>query len=117
MRKFIVFWIVFFSFLMIFCPFSGFAQADSAMEPFKEKKKPGWTWAALPIVAYDADQGWQFGALGQVFYYGDGATWPEYRHTLYAEVSWYTRGSATYQLFYDSKYLIPGKIRITADVD
>ena len=117
MLKSIVFWIVLFSFLMILYPFYGFAQADSAMEPYKEKKKTGWTWAALPIVAYDADQGWQFGALGQVFYYGDGATWPEYRHTLYAEVSWYTRGSATYQLFYDSKYLIPGKIRITADVD
>ncbi|MEI6455445.1 MAG: BamA/TamA family outer membrane protein [bacterium] len=92
-------------------------QADSSNFPVKEKKRKGWTWAALPVVAYDADQGFQFGALGQVFYYGDGTTYPEYRHTIYAECSWFTKGSAVYQLFYDSKYLLPGKIRITADID
>jgi len=93
------------------------AQADSSNLPIKEKKKKGWTWAALPVVAYDADMGLQLGALGQVFYYGDGSTYPEYRHTIYAEASWFTKGSAVYQLFYDSRYLIPGKIRLTADVD
>ena len=92
-------------------------QADSSNFPVKEKKRKGWTWAALPVLAYDADQGFQFGALGQVFYYGDGTTYPEYRHTIYAECSWFTKGSAVYQVFYDSKYLIPGMIRITADVD
>lgn len=97
--------------------FKGFAQADSSSLPIREKKKTGWTWAALPVVGYDADQGFQFGALGQVFNYGDGSTYPEYRHTIYAEASWFTKGSAVYQLFFDSKYLIPGKIRITADVD
>jgi len=94
-----------------------FAQADSSNLPVKEKKKKGWTWAALPVVAYDNDQGLQLGALGQVFYYGDGSKYPEYLHTIYAECSWFTRGSAVYQLFYDSRYLIPGGIRVTADVD
>ena len=94
-----------------------FSQADSSMFPVKEKRKTGWTWAGLPVVAYDADQGFQLGALGQVFYYGDGSTYPEYKHTIYAECSWFTKGSAVYQLFYDSKYLIPGKIRVTADLD
>jgi outer membrane protein assembly factor BamA len=93
------------------------AQADSSNLPVKEKIKKGWTWAALPVVAYDADMGVQLGALGQVFYYGDGSTYPEYKHTIYAECSWFTKGSAVYQLFYDSKYLIPGKIRITTWVD
>lgn len=94
-----------------------FAQADSSNLPVKEKKRKGWTWAALPVLAYDADQGFQFGALGQVFNYGDGSSYPEYKQTIYAEASWFTKGSAVYQLFFDSKYLIPGKIRITADVD
>ncbi len=94
-----------------------FSQADSASLPTREKKRKGWTWAALPVVAYDADQGLQLGALGQVFNYGDGSTYPEYKHTIYAEASWFTKGSAVYQLFYDSKYLIPGRIRVTADVD
>jgi len=85
------------------------AQPDSSEFPIKEKKKKGWTWAALPVVAFDADQGLQLGALGQVFYYGDGSIYPEYRHTIYAECSWFTKGSAVYQIFYDSKYLVPGK--------
>ena len=97
--------------------FGAFAQSDSAALPVKEKKKTGWTWAGLPVVAYDADLGLQLGALGQVFYYGDGSTYPEYKHTIYAECSWFTKGSAVYQLFYDSKYLIPGGIRFTADLD
>jgi len=46
------------------------AQADSSDFPVKEKKKKGWTWAALPVVAYDADQGLQLGALGQIFTMG-----------------------------------------------
>jgi len=102
---------------ILLIPTIALAQADSASLPYQEKKKQGWTWAALPVIAYDADMGLQLGALGQVFYYGDGSTWPEYKHTLYAECSWFTRGSAVYQFFYDSKYLIPGKIRITADID
>ncbi|MEI7980813.1 MAG: BamA/TamA family outer membrane protein, partial [Bacteroidota bacterium] len=113
MKKFLLFSIV----GIIVFPAITMAQADSSEMPFKEKKKTGWTWAALPVVAYDADMGLQLGALGQVFYYGNGSTWPEYRHTIYAECSWFTKGSAVYQLFYDSKYLIPGKIRITADLD
>lgn len=93
------------------------AQGDSTSTLQKEKRRTGWTWAALPVLAYDADQGLHFGALGQVFDYGDGSTWPEYKHTIYAECSWYTRGGSVYQVFYDSKYLIPGGIRVTADVD
>ncbi len=103
---------------LIFLPHTGlFAQADSAMLPVREKKKTGWTWAAVPVIAYDNDQGLQLGALGQVFYYGDGSKYPEYLHTIYAECSWFMKGSAVYQLFYDSRYLIPGGIRVTADLD
>ncbi|MEI6435017.1 MAG: BamA/TamA family outer membrane protein [Bacteroidota bacterium] len=93
------------------------AQPDSSNLPLKEKKKTGWTWAALPIIAYDADMGIQLGALGQMFYYGDGSTYPEYKHTIFAECSWFTKGSAAYQVFYDSKYLIPKGIRISVDLD
>lgn len=96
---------------------SAFSQVDStSSSPVKEKIKKGWTFGALPVVAYDADQGFQYGVLGQVFNYGDGSTYPEYKHTIYAEVSRFTKGSGVNQLFYDSKYLIPGNIRITAEV-
>jgi hypothetical protein len=96
---------------------TAFSQVDStSSSPGKEKIKKGWTFGALPVVAYDADQGFQYGALGQVFNYGDGSTYPEYKHTIYAEVSRFTKGSGVNQLFYDSKYLIPGNIRVTAEV-
>lgn len=104
-------------FLLVFLPGMGFSQTDTLQGKIKEKKKTGWTWAALPILAFDADQGVQFGALGQIFDYGDGSKYPEYRSTFYGECSWFTRGSATYQIFYDSKYLVPGGIRVTLDLD
>ena len=94
------------------------AQTDTISKaPKKEKIKKGWTFGALPVVAYDADMGFQYGALAQFFDYGDGTIYPEYRHTFYVEVSRFTKGSGVNQLFYDSKYLIPGHIRITADLD
>jgi len=92
-----------------------YGQLDTTLHQ-KEKRKKGWTFGALPVLAYDADQGFQLGALAQVFDYGDGSTYPEYRHTFYAEVSFFTKGSAVFQLFYDSKYLIPGNIRFTGDI-
>jgi hypothetical protein len=95
-----------------------FAQADTTGKPVKKEKiKKGWTFGALPVVAYDADMGFQYGALAQFFDYGDGTIYPDYRHTFYVEVSRFTKGSGVNQLFYDSKYLIPGNIRITADLD
>lgn len=77
--------------------------------------KKGWSFVPFPVLGYDADMGFQFGALGNLFYYGDGSLYPEYLHSIYAEASWYTKGSAVYQLFYDSKHLLPWNIRITAD--
>lgn len=105
--------------LMLISSYS-FAQSDTTSKPVKAKKekiKKGWTFGALPVVAYDADMGFQYGALAQFFDYGDGTIYPDYRHTFYVEVSRFTKGSGVNQLFYDSKYLIPGHIRITADLD
>ena len=86
-------------------------EADSTVQ----KIKKGWSFVPFPVLGYDADMGFQFGALCNAFYYGDGSAYPEYMHSIYAEVSWYTKGSAVYQLFYDSRHLIPRGLRITAD--
>lgn len=106
------------SILFLLLSFFATAQSDTISKPpKKEKIKKGWTFGALPVVAYDSDMGFQYGALAQFFDYGDGTIYPEYRHTFYVEVSRFTKGSGVNQLFYDSKYLIPGHIRITADLD
>jgi hypothetical protein len=67
------------------------AQNDTISKPEKKDKiKKGWTFGALPVVAYDADMGFQYGALAQFFDYGNGTIYPEYRQTFYVEVSRFT---------------------------
>ena len=89
-----------------------FAQEDTT----KTKKKNRFNFPVFPVVAYDADMGFQYGIVANMFDYGDYSNYPEYRHAVKLEVSRFTKGSGVNQLFYDSKYLIPGNIRITADV-
>lgn len=77
--------------------------------------KTGWTFGALPAISYNSDLGFQYGALINLYYFGDGTTYPKYMHSLYGEVSRYTKGSGINRFFYDSEYLIPD-IRVTADI-
>lgn len=97
--------------LILMAPESAWAQQDTS----KQKVKTGWTFGVLPAVSYNTDLGFQYGGLVNLYYFGDGHTYPKYMHSLYAEVSRYTKGSGINRVFYDSEYLIP-KIRFTADV-
>ncbi len=93
-----------------------YAQDDSQTQnDKKEKIKTGWNVGGLPVVAFDTDLGFEYGGLVNFFNYGDGSTYPQYKHSIYAEISRYTKGSGINRLFYDSKYLIPG-LRVTADL-
>ncbi len=90
-------------------------QADTS-KPVekKDKVKTGWNFGALPAIAYDTDIGFKYGALVNLFYYGDGKQYPKYLHSLYFEWNHTTKGSGTSQFTYDSEYLIPG-IRVSAE--
>lgn len=79
-----------------------------------DKIKKGWNFGGVPVVAYDSDIGFKYGALVNVFHYGDGSQYPKYRHSLYFEWSRTTKGSGINQFTYDSEYLIPG-IRVSAE--
>jgi len=92
------------------------AQVEDLEVNSKQKIKTGWVPAGLPVVAYDADMGFQYGIIGNLQDFGDGSIFPEYRHQFMLEISRFTKGSGVNQLFYDSKYLIPKNIRITADI-
>ncbi len=70
--------------------------------------KTGWNFGPLPAVGYSSDMGFQYGALCEMFYYGDGSTFPEPQHRFSVEASTMTRGSSIFNFLYDSKYLIPG---------
>ncbi len=100
-----------FIFLLIAATINSFAQKDTK----EDSVKTGLNFGALPTITYDSDFGLQYGGMVNLYFYGDGTTYPEYRHSLYMEVSRFTKGSGINRLFYDSKYLIPG-IRLTADM-
>ena len=80
-----------------------------------KKIKTGWNFGALPSIAYDADLGFQYGALTNIYYYGDGSTYPEYLHSFYVEAAYTTKNYGLFRFFYDSKHLIP-KHRLSVDV-
>lgn len=103
--------------LLIFMLLSMFSilQAQEEEKSAAKRIKTGWTFGALPAISYNTDLGFQYGALVNFYYYGDGKTYPKYLHSLYAEVSRYTKGSGINRFFYDSEHLIPG-IRITSDL-
>ncbi|NDV47693.1 hypothetical protein D0T49_11610 [Paludibacter sp. 221] len=81
----------------------------------QEKKKTGFGFGALPAVSYDSDLGFQYGAIVNLYHYGDGSRYPRYNHSLYLEYSRYTKGTGIARLMYDSDRLIP-KVRTTVDV-
>ena len=77
--------------------------------------RKGWTFGVLPSVAYDADLGFQYGALTNIYYFGDGSTYPEYLHSFYAEAAYTTKHFGLFRFSYDSKHLIP-KHRLSVDL-
>ncbi len=80
-----------------------------------EPVKTGWNVGALPAVAFNSDEGFRYGALANLFYFGDGSTYPAYMHSIYLEWSRTTKGNGINNFFYDSPSLIPGT-RTTVDV-
>lgn len=53
--------------------------------------KKGLSYGPLPVVAFDADRGFQFGALLNLYNFGDGSTYPNPKSTWYFEASAYTK--------------------------
>lgn len=53
--------------------------------------KTGYNYGPLPCIAFDADRGFQFGALLNLYNYGDGSLYPNTKSDWYFEVSAYTK--------------------------
>jgi len=104
---------------------AGSINSDFAAEVKAEKKekkvtynengeiiKTGINLGPLPVVAFDADRGFQFGALMNIYNFGNGKNYPNPNSQWYIEASAYTKESAinSYKFIvnYDNKTLIPG---------
>ena len=81
---------------------------NAAESSKKEIVKTGYNFGPLPAVAFDADKGFQLGALLNIYDFGDGSTYPNTRQQWYMEASFFTKGSQLYVISYDNRFLIPG---------
>ena len=65
--------------------------------------KTGINLGPLPVVAFDADRGFQYGALLNIYNFGDGSTYPNPKSWWYIEASAYTGGTWNLYLNYDNR--------------
>ena len=100
--------------MICLCLFLPPANAEGKGKKEKKEKtkgdsiKTGWSPGGVPVVAYDRDVGFKYGALINFYNFGDGSRYPMYDHNLYLEYSRTTKGSTITMFTYDSDRLIPG---------
>lgn len=96
-------------FILIVLFLDGFGQEPNQIV------KQGWNFGALPTITFDSDLGFQYGAMVDLYNYGQGRRYPKYDHKLYFEVSRFTKGSGINRFFFDSDQLVEG-LRTTFDL-
>ena len=94
---------IFLLFMVALLPVGAWAQ-----DTIKREVKDGWIVGAFPTLTYSNTLGFQFGACGNVFYYGDGTSYPDPLHKFSFEASHFTKGRSRFWLALDSKSLLPG---------
>ncbi len=65
--------------------------------------KTGLNFGPLPVVAFDADRGFQYGALLNIYDFDDGSMYPNPKSWWYIEASAYTGGTWNLYLNYDNR--------------
>lgn len=91
------------------------ASVSASAQDTAKHVRTGWNFGVLPSVAFDADLGFQYGALTNIYYFGDGSTYPDYLHSFYAEAAYTTKHFGIFRTSYDSKYLISNH-RLSVDL-
>ena len=90
------------------------ASAQKKEKIYNEKGeiiKKGWNFGPLPVVGFNSDLGFQYGACVDIFNYGDGAKYPVYDFKINIEVSTYTKGSSIFRSYSYWNNIIPkGKL-------
>jgi len=95
--------------LILFISTSLLAQdADTTQSSKQDDVKTGFSLGGVPAVAYNSDIGFLYGAIVNLYWYGDGSRYPKYDHSVYMEWSRTTKGKGINQITYDTDKLIPG---------
>ncbi|MDP9347935.1 MAG: BamA/TamA family outer membrane protein, partial [Gemmatimonadota bacterium] len=84
------------------------AQTPPDTAPARE----GWEWAGVPALNYDADEGFGYGVVLELYNHGGGAH--PYRFTIQPTVFLTTGGRRDYTVFFDAPDLLPGAWRLDA---
>lgn len=72
----------------------------------------GREYAGLPALNFDADEGFGYGVLLEMYDYGDGRL--PYVYTIQPEIFFTTEGRRDYTLFFDTPHLLPTGWRLDA---
>ena len=86
------------------------ASAQKKEKAYNEKGeiiKRGWNFGPLPVVGFNSDFGFQYGACVDIFNYGDGSKYPVYDFKINLEVSTYTKGSSIFRSYSYWNNIIP----------
>ena len=103
---------LFFTIIVLVMSFSLIAQDNGkTLNENGEIIKKGWNFGPLPVVGYNSDLGFQYGACVDIFNYGDGSKYPGYDFKINFEVSAYTKGSSIFRTYSYWNNVIPrGKL-------
>ncbi len=69
--------------------------------------KKGWNFGPLPVVGFNSDLGFQYGACVDIFNFGDGSRYPKFDYKMNLEASAYTKGSLNLRFYGDFYNLLP----------
>ncbi|MEA1896811.1 MAG: BamA/TamA family outer membrane protein [Bacteroidota bacterium] len=101
-RQFFLMQFSFFTFLLLA------QEPDTISSSNKEIVRTGFSPVGIPLVSYNSDIGFKYGALVNLYWYGDGSRYPQYDHSIYVQLSRTTKGNGINQITYESDKLMPG---------
>lgn len=81
--------------------------APDATASYVINDKSGFAFGGTPILAYDPDLGIRYGAVINLFDYGNGNNYPKYLQYATFKLFNSTKGTSNYSVIFDSEKLLP----------
>lgn len=100
--------------ILLFGAATGSADLSGAQSP--ATNDGGWEFAGVPAISFDSDEGFQYGAIVELYHYGEQGEYQPYLLTVQPTVLLSTEGRRDFTAFFDTPYLLPGSWRLTAFV-
>lgn len=92
--------------LMLASPAIAQQRDDRAARPESSRVSSTWDIAGVPAVNFDADEGFGYGAILELYNYGRGIQ--PYRYTIQPTIFLTTEGRRDYTMFFDAPALLAG---------